>query len=403
MNEDLRKKNKRNNLIILVVGIVIIIGIIAGFSIHNHRVATQTAAEKFARTHFNPNVKIDGVKVGKLTVKKATDKVNKNAKNVVRLKNNKLVYSYSTTSQPIDEQETSDLFKKQQTKTPSDKNYNFTTKDLATAKNKLNSLKKLTINYKINGKSYKLKASDLLNDVSYQNGKYQFGNTSKLTDKLNQIDKEVSTLHRSYKFTVPTGNKVKGKTITVKNKTWGWGVYVQKTRRLLLDAIAKGKTSFDGADAIYGLGYSTYAHGYGYSNHEIGNTYVVVSLKKQEVWLVRKGKLKVHLRDVVTGTMEGNKGDQTPRGVWYIHYKQRNATLRGSNDDGSSYASPVSYWMPFTLSGCGFHDASWRTDWSKTAYLKGGSHGCVNVKPSEIRSVWNNVSKNEPVIIYEQI
>ena len=401
MNEDLRKKNKRNNLIILVVGIVIIIGIIAGFSIHNHRVATQTAAEKFARTHFNPNVKIDGVKVGKLTVKKATDKVNKNAKNVVRLKNNKLVYSYSTTSQPIDEQETSDLFKKQQTKTPSDKNYNFTTKDLATAKNKLNSLKKLTINYKINGKSYKLKASDLLNDVSYQNGKYQFGNTSKLTDKLNQIDKEVSTLHRSYKFTVPTGNKVKGKTITVKNKTWGWGVYVQKTRRLLLDAIAKGKTSFDGADAIYGLGYSTYAHGYGYSNHEIGNTYVVVSLKKQEVWLVRKGKLKVHLRDVVTGTMEGNKGDQTPRGVWYIHYKQRNATLRGSNDDGSSYASPVSYWMPFTLSGCGFHDASWRTDWSKTAYLKGGSHGCVNVKPSEIRSVWNNISKNEPVIIYE--
>ena len=59
MNEDLRKRNKRNNLIILVVGIVIIIGIIAGFSIHNHRVATQTAAEKFARTHFNPNVKID--------------------------------------------------------------------------------------------------------------------------------------------------------------------------------------------------------------------------------------------------------------------------------------------------------------------------------------------------------
>ena len=30
MNEDLRKRNKRNNLIILVVGIVIIIGIIAG-------------------------------------------------------------------------------------------------------------------------------------------------------------------------------------------------------------------------------------------------------------------------------------------------------------------------------------------------------------------------------------
>lgn len=401
MNEDLKRKNKRSNLIILIVGILVVVGIIAGFGIHNHRVASQAAAEKYARTHFNPNVKIDGVRVGKLTVAKATAKVNKKAKNHVQLRNEKLVYSYNTTVPTIDEAETEALFKKQQTKTPSDQAYNFTTKNLATAKKKLNALKKAELTYKINGKSYQLKAKDLLNDVSYRDGKYQFGDTSKLTEKLNQIDKEVSTLHKSYKFTVPTGNKVKGKTITVKNKTWGWGVYVKKARRLILQAFADGKTTFDGADAIYGLGYSTYAHGYGKSNHEIGNTYAVVSLKKQEVWLVKKGKLAAHLDDVVTGTMEGSKGDQTPRGVWYIHYKESPSTLRGTNDDGSSYASPVKYWMPFTLSGCGFHDASWRTDWSKKAYLRGGSHGCVNVKPSEIRKVWNNISKNEPVIIYE--
>lgn len=401
MNEDLKRKNKRSNLIILIVGILVVVGIIAGFGIHNHRVASQAAAEKYARTHFNPNVKIDGVRVGKLTVAKATAKVNKKAKNHVQLRNEKLVYSYNTTVPTIDEAETEALFKKQQTKTPSDQAYNFTTKNLATAKKKLNALKKAELTYKINGKSYQLKAKDLLNDVSYRDGKYQFGDTSKLTEKLNQIDKEVSTLHKSYKFTVPTGNKVKGKTITIKNKTWGWGVYVKKARRLILQAFADGKTTFDGADAIYGLGYSTYAHGYGKSNHEIGNTYAVVSLKKQEVWLVRKGKLAAHLDDVVTGTMEGSKGDQTPRGVWYIHYKESPSILRGTNDDGSSYASPVKYWMPFTLSGCGFHDASWRTDWSKKAYLRGGSHGCVNVKPSEIRKVWNNISKNEPVIIYE--
>lgn len=401
MNEDLKRKNKRSNLIILIVGILVVVGIIAGFGIHNHRVASQAAAEKYARTHFNPNVKIDGVRVGKLTVAKATAKVNKKAKNHVQLRNEKLVYSYNTTVPTIDEAETEALFKKQQTKTPSDQAYNFTTKNLATAKKKLNALKKAELTYKINGKSYQLKAKNLLNDVSYRDGKYQFGDTSKLTEKLNQIDKEVSTLHKSYKFTVPTGNKVKGKTITIKNKTWGWGVYVKKARRLILQAFADGKTTFDGADAIYGLGYSTYAHGYGKSNHEIGNTYAVVSLKKQEVWLVKKGKLAAHLDDVVTGTMEGSKGDQTPRGVWYIHYKESPSTLRGTNDDGSSYASPVKYWMPFTLSGCGFHDASWRTDWSKKAYLRGGSHGCVNVKPSEIRKVWNNISKNEPVIIYE--
>ncbi|MDN6039733.1 MAG: L,D-transpeptidase/peptidoglycan binding protein, partial [Lactobacillus sp.] len=380
---------------ILIIGVLIVIGVVGGFGIHNHRVASQAAAEKYARTHFNPNVKIDGVKVGKLTVAKATAKVNKKAKNHVQLRNEKLVYSYNTTVPAIDEAETKAFFKKQQTKTPSDQAYNFTTKNLAVAKKKLNALKKAELTYKINGKNYQLKAKDLLNDVSYQDNKYRFGDTSKLTEKLTQIDKEVSTLHKSYKLTVPVGNKVKGKTITVENKTWGWGVYVKKARRLILQAFADGKTTFDGADAIYGVGYSTYAHGYGKSNHEIGNTYAVVSLKKQEVWLVRKGKLVAHLDDVVTGTMEGSKGDQTPRGVWYIHYKESPSTLRGTNDDGSSYASPVKYWMPFTLSGCGFHDASWRTDWSKKAYLRGGSHGCVNVKPSEIRKVWNNISKNE--------
>ncbi|MBW7987247.1 L,D-transpeptidase family protein [Lactobacillus helveticus] len=401
MNEDLKRKNKRNNLIILIIGVLIVIGVVGGFGIHNHRVASQAAAEKYARTHFNPNVKIDGVKVGKLTVAKATAKVNKKAKNHVQLRNEKLVYSYNTTVPAIDEAETKAFFKKQQTKTPSDQAYNFTTKNLAVAKKKLNALKKAELTYKINGKNYQLKAKDLLNDVSYQDNKYRFGDTSKLTEKLTQIDKEVSTLHKSYEFTVPVGNKVKGKTITVESKTWGWGVYVKKARRLILQAFADGKTTFDGTDAIYGVGYSTYAHGYGKSNHELGNTYAVVSLKKQEVWLVRKGKLVAHLDDVVTGTMEGSKGDQTPRGVWYIHYKESPSTLRGTNDDGSSYASPVKYWMPFTLSGCGFHDASWRTDWSKKAYLRGGSHGCVNVKPSEIRKVWNNISKNEPVIIYE--
>ncbi|GFO98390.1 hypothetical protein LHEH8_01460 [Lactobacillus helveticus] len=318
MNEDLKRKNKRNNLIILIIGVLIVIGVVGGFGIHNHRVASQAAAEKYARTHFNPNVKIDGVKVGKLTVAKATAKVNKKAKNHVQLRNEKLVYSYNTTVPAIDEAETKAFFKKQQTKTPSDQAYNFTTKNLAVAKKKLNALKKAELTYKINGKNYQLKAKDLLNDVSYQDNKYRFGDTSKLTEKLTQIDKEVSTLHKSYEFTVPVGNKVKGKTITVENKTWGWGVYVKKARRLILQAFADGKTTFDGTDAIYGVGYSTYAHGYGKSNHEIGNTYAVVSLKKQEVWLVRKGKLVAHLDDVVTGTMEGSKGDQTPRGVWYI-------------------------------------------------------------------------------------
>lgn len=58
MNEELRKKNKRNNIILLVIGLVIIVAILAGFGIHSYNEATRTAAEKFAQTHFNPTLRL---------------------------------------------------------------------------------------------------------------------------------------------------------------------------------------------------------------------------------------------------------------------------------------------------------------------------------------------------------
>ena len=81
-------------------------------------------------------------------------------------------------------------------------------------------------------------------------------------------------------------------------------------------------------------------------------------------------------------------------------YKQRNTTLRGIGDTGKAYASPVSYWAPFTESGCGFHDASWRTDWSTTAYVNNGSNGCVNMHTYDAPNAFNDLSVDEPVVIY---
>lgn len=57
------------------------------------------------------------------------------------------------------------------------------------------------------------------------------------------------------------------------------------------NAFINGQDVVDGSKYIYGEGYSTYAHGYGKSNHGIGKNYVVVSIKNQELWVVRKGKL----------------------------------------------------------------------------------------------------------------
>lgn len=394
----MRKRNNRNNLYLIIIGIIAVIAIICGFFIHNQRVAAERSQREYASTHFNPNVTIYGVKVGKLTVNKATAKINDQADNVVFLRNKKIIAEKDDNVQTISQAEVKNIFTKQHTDLPSKQKYVFKSAKMDEAKKNLQKIQKAVITYKINGKEYQLRADELIHEVTYKDGKYKFTDTKKLHAKLEKIDQEVKTLKKSYKFTVPVGNKVNGKTITVKNESYGWGIYVKKAVAAVEKALINGQTTVDGSKYIYGDGYSTYAHGYGKSNHGIGQNYVVVSIRNQELWVVRKGKVAVHLNDVVTGTED--KGNATPKGVWYIMYKESPSVLRGYNDDGSKYASKVQYWMPFTLSGCGLHDASWRNDWSKSAYLTGGSHGCVNIRPAEIRSVWNNVLTNDAVIVY---
>lgn len=395
---EMRKRNNRNNLYLIIIGIIAVIAIICGFFIHNQRVAAERSQREYASTHFNPNVTIYGVKVGKLTVNKATAKINDQADNVVFLRNKKIIAEKDDNVQTISQAEVKNIFTKQHTDLPSKQKYVFKSAKMDEAKKNLQKIQKAVITYKINGKEYQLRADELIHEVTYKDGKYKFTDIKKLHAKLEKIDQEVKTLKKSYKFTVPVGNKVNGKTITVKNESYGWGIYVKKAVAAVEKALINGQTTVDGSKYIYGDGYSAYAHGYGKSNHGIGQNYVVVSIRNQELWVVRKGKVAVHLNDVVTGTED--KGNATPKGVWYIMYKESPSVLRGYNDDGSKYASKVQYWMPFTLSGCGLHDASWRNDWSKSAYLTGGSHGCVNIRPAEIRSVWNNVLTNDAVIVY---
>ena len=395
---EMRKRNNRNNLYLIIIGIIAVIAIICGFFIHNQRVAAERSQREYASTHFNPNVTIYGVKVGKLTVNKATTKINDQADNVVFLRNKKIIAEKDDNVQTISQAEVKNIFTKQHTDLPSKQKYVFKSAKMDEAKKSLQKIQNAVVTYKINGQEFKLKADDLIHEVTYKGGKYKFTDVKKLHAKMEAIDQEVKTLKKSYKFTVPTGNKVNGKTITVKNESYGWGIYVKKAVAAVENAFINGQDVVDGSKYIYGEGYSTYAHGYGKSNHGIGKNYVVVSIKNQELWVVRKGKVAVHLTDVVTGTE--NKSNATPKGVWYIMYKESPSVLRGYNDDGSKYASKVQYWMPFTLSGCGLHDASWRNDWSKSAYLTGGSHGCVNIRPAEIRSVWNNVLTNDAVIVY---
>lgn len=120
-------------------------------------------------------------------------------------------------------------------------------------------------------------------------------------------------------------------------------------------------------------------------------TYVDIDINTQTISVYKDGQ-KVLSSFCVTG----NAGvTDTPVGIHYIMNKEENATLRGND-----YEAQVSYWMPFTASGCGIHDATWRYDFSSGAYMGNGSHGCVNTSLGDASQIYNLVDVGTPVIVH---
>ncbi len=179
-----------------------------------------------------------------------------------------------------------------------------------------------------------------------------------------------------------------GGTYTISGGTYGYTVDVEKEHQDLASDLKACE------DVEREPSYSGKAPGENWKN-DIGNDYIEVSIDKQNVWVVRKGKTVVDT-PVVTGVLPRHA---TPKGVYYIVYKATNTTLKGRNDDGSKYESHVSYWMPFYL-GFGLHDASWRWTFGGTIYVHNGSHGCVNCPPSIMPKIFSNTYVGMPVIVH---
>ncbi len=118
--------------------------------------------------------------------------------------------------------------------------------------------------------------------------------------------------------------------------------------------------------------------------------FVEVSIKEQKLWLFKNGNLIIET-DVVTGNK--SRGHSTPIGNYNVKSKARNVTLRGPG-----YACPVSYWIPF-FEGYGLHDANWRGRFGATIFETRGSHGCVNIPPTNVPIIFANVEVGTPVFI----
>ncbi|WML38478.1 L,D-transpeptidase [Neobacillus sp. OS1-2] len=250
-----------------------------------------------------------------------------------------------------------------------------------------------TVDYKVQNKVFTLTASELIKNASISKDlQIKIDDAGDFKNKIAEINYSQSTLNKDITFKTHSGS-----VISVKGKGYGWAIDVDKEVPRIKDAFENGEKSVSAAN-IYGNGWN--GEGYGYeaiTNNGIGDTYAEVSIAEQRIWIYKNGKLVV-TSNVVTGN-HSTRHDTSP-GVWYILYKKSPSVLTGRENGKITYQVDVNYWAPFTNDGQGFHDASWRGNWARNAYLSAGSHGCVNTPPSVMKTVYDNLSTNEPVVIY---
>lgn len=132
----------------------------------------------------------------------------------------------------------------------------------------------------------------------------------------------------------------------------------------------------------------------------IAENCIVVDITNQRLTYYKDGQ-----KEWSTNVVTGNAGNHdTPVGNYVLNPANfRTQTyLRGTNDNGTKYASYVDYWMPFiTDRGIGFHDASWRSRsaYTKTTYQGNGSHGCVNMMHEAAEKLYNETTTSINVVV----
>lgn len=263
--------------------------------------------------------------------------------------------------------------------------------DLQNQQEYLKGLNVMNITYKMPKKKVKVSRDRIFRmyGISNSNLSAKAKENAPLKVDAGEVKKFVKLINDKYD-TVGAKRKFKSTNkgwIVVRGGDYGYDIDKKKEAKQLT-ADLKAQKSITRAPVYYKTGYK--------NAKDIGNSYVEINLSSQKLWLYKKGKLVTSF-SIVSGTTSSGHG--THPGVYYIKYKARHTTLRGSNGDGTEYASPVNYWMPFN-GGQGIHDANWRSSFGGTIYRYAGSHGCVNCPPSRVGAVYNNVTAGYPVVIY---
>jgi len=128
------------------------------------------------------------------------------------------------------------------------------------------------------------------------------------------------------------------------------------------------------------------------SNLEIlPENYVEVDLSSQTVRVVDDYEEVLNCY-VVTGA----PGHDTNEGYTEILDKTYDRPLVGP-----TWNVDVNYFFPFNYSEEGFHDASWRDSFGGNIYTYNGSHGCVNMRRSDVEIMDEHVEVGTKVLVHK--
>lgn len=248
----------------------------------------------------------------------------------------------------------------------------------------MNKQKNVEIELNINGKKEIIPKDIILKSIT-NNG---------ITDRelipyLNNLDVKYRTKNNNIKFI--THNK---KELTLYSSIdYGWSIDIMKTFELIKEGILSEKNKYSIEVPIIGNGIG--------DTIQFNGNYAEVDLNEQKAYIFKNGK-EIFKWDVITGLPNSN--NMTNVGIHEVLYKESPSVLRGYNNDGTKYASPVNYWIPFNWEGEGFHDANWQVyGFGGEKYKTLGSHGCVNTSPTDMKKVWELTYQGMPVIVWGDI
>ncbi|MGO3727487.1 L,D-transpeptidase family protein [Enterococcus viikkiensis] len=245
---------------------------------------------------------------------------------------------------------------------------------------KMNAIAKIKANYSINGQNFQIPTADINDWLIDDNGTLSL-DQAKVTTYVASLGEKYNTKTNSTEF-----NSTRRGKVSVPAGTYSWTINTPEEVTALTNQILEGK-DFTRSPIVTG---ATTAN-----KPLVDKTYIEVDLQNQHMWYYKDGKVALE-----TDIVSGKPTSPTPPGVDYVWSKEKNKTLKGKNDDGTDYASPVNFWMPIDWTGVGLHDSDWQPAYGGELWKTRGSHGCVNTPPDVMAKLFDMVEVGTPVLVF---